>query len=143
MSDGMPGSRPPAPAPLLDAQPGAGATSRLVADTEPALYAFLKTRINSFIKWDLAHFFHANPHAADTADNIARYIGRSPEEVRLALEELTQAGLAAAQSLGGLSVYSLTDEAEARALLARFVEACADRQFRVRAIYYLVRSGKE
>jgi hypothetical protein len=29
-----------------------------------------------FCQWDLVRFFHENPYTTDTADNIARYLGR-------------------------------------------------------------------
>ncbi len=116
--------------------------SRTMAGAEPALLEFLKTTVNTFIKWDLAQFFQANPNTADAAENLARYIGRDPGEVAGQLDELVASGLVETQLLGGQPIYDLTDEPEARALLERFVEACKDQQFRVRAIYHLVRSAK-
>jgi hypothetical protein len=128
---------------MSDDEQGSLLTGRFVAGAEPALVAFLKDRVNTFVKWDLVHFFHANPNTSDTPENTARYIGRNPDEVRAALETLAADGLLAAQALGGMPVYRLTEDAEARALVTRFVEACADRQFRLRAIYHLVRAERE
>jgi len=47
--------------------------ARLMGDMDPGLLDFLKTRVNSFVKWDLVRFFHENPHTTDTAENVARY----------------------------------------------------------------------
>jgi hypothetical protein len=117
--------------------------SRAVAGTEPALLEFLKATVNSFIKWDLAHFFHTNPHTADTADNLAHYIGRDPGEVAAQLDELVASGLVERQTVGSLPTYALTGEPMVRGLLARFVAACQDQQFRTQAIYHLVRAAKD
>ncbi len=120
----------PIPAPLSH--------GRLVAAAEPALVAFLKTTVNTFVKWDLVHFFHANPNTSDTAENTARYIGRDAGEVLAALQELAAAGLLTAHPYGPLAVYRLTSDADKRAQIAHFVQACADREFRLRAIYHLI-----
>ena len=68
-------------------------TGRLMADMNPQLLKFLQTKVNSFVKWDLVRFFHDNPHTTDTADNIARYAGRSAETIRSELTELTHGRL--------------------------------------------------
>ncbi len=120
-----------------------GLIGRPVAVAEPALLAFLKTQVNTFIKWDLVHFFHQNPHTTDTADNLARYVGRNAGEIAPELDELATSGILAAQTIGGLLVYTLTDDPGSRDLIARFVAACGDRQFRVRAIYHIIRSADD
>lgn len=116
---------------------------RPVAVAEPALLAFLKTQVNTFVKWDLVHFFHHNPHTTDTADSLARYVGRNAGEIVPELDELASSGILAAQTIGGLWVYTLTDDPGTRDLIARLVAACEDRQFRVRAIYHIVRSADD
>ncbi len=40
--------------------------ARLMGDMAPQLLEFLKTKVNSFVKWDLVRFFH-------------RELGTSPE----------------------------------------------------------------
>ena len=52
--------------------------ARLMEDMDAQLLDFLKTKVNSFVKWDLVRFFHENPNTADTPDNVARYAGRDP-----------------------------------------------------------------
>ena len=36
--------------------------ARLMGDMAPQLLEFLKTKVNSFVKWDLVRFFHENPN---------------------------------------------------------------------------------
>jgi len=114
-------------------------TARLMSDMDPELLEFIKTRVNSFIKWDLVRFFYENPHTTDTAENIARYAGRNPVAVKPELEELAESGVMRKQLVGGIPVYSLTDDEETRDLIRRFVQACEDRHFRVKAVYHIIR----
>ena len=117
-------------------------TGRLMADMDPQLLEFLQTKITSFVKWDLVRFFHDNPHTTDTADNVARYAGRSVETIRTELAELAQDGVLEESQLGDMLVYSLVSDRQTRELLARFVKASDDRQFRVKAIYHIIRGAR-
>lgn len=112
--------------------------SGLMDDMDPHLRDFLKNKVNSFIKWDLVRFFHDNPHAADTAENIARYISRE-RLIEDELVSLAEAGVLLQRELSGKKVYSLAADPEMRLLLSQFVVACNDRQFRVKAIHYVIR----
>ncbi|MBE9507622.1 MAG: hypothetical protein IMY86_06180 [Chloroflexi bacterium] len=114
-------------------------TGRLMADMNPTLLEFLRAKVNSFVKWDLVRFFHDNPHTTDTADNIARYAGRSVETIRTGLAELAQDGVLEESQLGGMVVYSLVSDDRIREMLEQFVKASDDRQFRVKAIYHIIR----
>ncbi len=115
---------------------------RLMADMDPRLLEFLQTKVNSFVKWDLVFFFHDNPHTTDTADNIARYAGRSVGAIRTGLAELAQEGVLEENQLGDMTVYSLASDRQIRELLDRFVQASDDRQFRVKAIYHIIRGTR-
>ena len=114
---------------------------RVVNEIDPDLLDFLRGKVNTFLKWDLVRFFHDNPHTADTAENIARYVGRDLLAVANELGELAKDGLLKTQSLGDLAIYSLTDAAAARGLIHRFVTAIEDRQFRVKAMYHVIRGS--
>ena len=46
------------------------------SDIDPTLMKFLREKVSTFVRWDLIRFFNDNPHAMDTAENIAQYIGR-------------------------------------------------------------------
>jgi hypothetical protein len=39
-----------------------------------------------------------------------------------------------------MRVYTLTADPDVRDLIRRFIQACDDRQFRVKAIYHVIRS---
>jgi hypothetical protein len=123
------------------ALPGGGAdlARRLMDDMDPEVLEFLKTAVNTFIKWDLVIFFYKNSNTADTADNIARYIGRDTGMIEGELEELTFVGVLQRRLTGQLRVYSLTVDSQVRDRLQHFVSASDDRQFRVKAVYHLVR----
>jgi hypothetical protein len=114
--------------------------SQLMDDMAPHLLEFLHTRVNSFIKWDLVRFFHDNPHAADTAENIARYIGRDARSIEEELDGLVEVGVLRQNDVPGTRIYALTGENDVRALVNDFVVACNDRQFRVKAIYHVIRA---
>ncbi|MCJ7739419.1 MAG: hypothetical protein MUQ10_19250 [Anaerolineae bacterium] len=114
----------------------------LMADMDPALLDFLRTKVTSFVKWDLARFFHDNPHTTDTAENIARYAGRDAAQIRTGLAELAASGVLEENRLGDMLVYSLAMDPVIRALLDRFAEASDDRQFRIKTIYYIIRGTR-
>ena len=113
--------------------------NRLMGDMDPRLLDFLKTRVNSFVKWDLVRFFHENPNTADTPENVARYAGRDPAIIEHKLAELAEAGVLNREMVGNMAVYSLATDQEMRELIDEFVLACDDRQFRVKAIYHIIR----
>ncbi len=115
---------------------------RLMDDMDPEVLEFLKTTVNSFIKWDLVIFFFENPHTTDTIDNIARYIGRDAAVIKTDLEDLVRSGVLEQHNAGNLTVYSLTKDASVREKIKHFVSASDDRQFRVKAIYHLIRGTR-
>ncbi|MBC8444914.1 MAG: winged helix-turn-helix transcriptional regulator [Chloroflexi bacterium] len=115
-------------------------TTRLMNDMDPALLDFVKSKVNSFVKWDLIRFFHENPHTVDTADNIARYTGRHPDTVRPELDDLVESGVMNRREIGQTRIYSLVTDDEMRASIEEFIVACEDRHFRVRAVYHIIKS---
>jgi hypothetical protein len=115
------------------------ATSQLMDDMDPGLLDFLRDKVNSFIKWDLVRFFHDNPHAADTAESIARFTGRDVRTIQDELAGLVEANILLEKEVSGVKVFTLASDAAMRELLNKFVLACDDRQFRVKAIYHVIR----
>jgi hypothetical protein len=109
---------------------------------DPELLQFLQQKVNSFVKWDLVRFFQNNPHTTDTAENIARYAGRDARTIEAELNDLAQSGVLERQRVGELTVYTLTRDAKTRQLMAQFVKACDNREFRVKAIYHVIRGMK-
>lgn len=114
-------------------------TARLMNDMDPRLLDFVKTKVNSFIKWDLVRFFYENPNTTDSADNIARYAGRNVTAVEPELEELVQSGVMEKRNIDDLTVYTLASNEEMRNLVDEFILACEDRHFRVKAVYHIIR----
>ncbi|MEJ2207416.1 MAG: hypothetical protein P8129_00060 [Anaerolineae bacterium] len=114
-------------------------TTRLMNDMDPPLLDLVKTKVNSFIKWDLVRFLRENPNTADTADNIAKYVGRNAATVEPELRELVDSGIMEVKSVEGMPIYTLTPDTNTRELLDRFISACEDRHFRVKVIYHIVR----
>jgi hypothetical protein len=100
---------------------------------------FLQNKVNSFVKWDLVRFFHDNPHAADTAEHIARYIGRETGVITRELNDLIEAHILEKETISGVTIYQLSRDEAMRDLIAKFVEACHDRDFRVKAIHHVIR----
>jgi hypothetical protein len=115
------------------------ATSQLMDDMDPGLLEFLHDKVNSFVKWDLVRFFHDNPHAADTAESIARFTGRDVRTIEDELAGLVAANVLQQRDVSGVKIYTLAQDAAMRELVNRFVLACDDRQFRVKAIYHVIR----
>lgn len=124
---------------MTDPARGSGdLTGRVVGDIDSDLAEFLRTRANTFLKWDLVRFFHENPHTADTAENIGRYAGRDAIAIANELREMAGDGLLDTHFLGDMAIYTLTENRETRALIARFIEACQDRTFKVKAVYQVI-----
>ncbi|NWF70215.1 MAG: hypothetical protein HXY40_14105 [Chloroflexi bacterium] len=106
-----------------------------------ALLAFLRDKVNSFIKWDIVRFFHDNPYARDTSEHIARYIMRDAHTTARELHHLAETQVVEAEEIGTVLVYRLTPDEATRELIGRFVAACDDREFRVQAINEVI-NGK-
>jgi hypothetical protein len=98
------------------------------------LLDFLQRKVNTFVKWDLIRFFNDNPHTADTAENIARYIGRETREVVSELLGLAENGLLTTRTAGGVRIFRLVDDKDTRQIVNEFVSACGSREFRMEAI---------
>jgi len=118
---------------------GEDLTTRLMDNMDPQLLDFVKTKVNSFIKWDLVRFFHDNPNVADTVENIARCAGRNPAAVRPEIDDLVGCGVMDRQESGDLVTYSLASDPSVRRVLNAFVRASRDRHFRVKAVYHIIR----
>jgi hypothetical protein len=114
-------------------------TAKLMNDMDPELLDFVRNRVNTFIKWDLLKFFHENPNTADTAENIARYVGRSSTAVKAEAQQLVESGLMDMRLVEDLPIYTLTRNQETKRLVNQFLRACEDRNFRVKVVYHIIR----
>lgn len=106
---------------------------------DPEVLEFLRSTVNSFIKWDLIIFFSENPNTTDTATNVARYIGRDVSAIERELDELVEAGVLQRERAGELIVYSLTADEQIRQRVKRFESVVSDVQFRSKVFYHLIR----
>jgi hypothetical protein len=114
-------------------------TAKLMDDMDARLLDFIKTKVNSFIKWDLVRFFYENTSTTDSVENIAKYAGRNTTAVQTELEELVESGVIEMQLVEDLPVYALASDEEMRQLIEKFILACEDRHFRVKAVYHIIR----
>lgn len=113
--------------------------AKIMGDMDSRLLELLKNQVNSFVKWDLVRFFHENPNTTDTADNVARYAGRDLDTIEHEMAELADSGVLHRETVGDMIVYSLATDQEMRDTIELFVLASDDRQFRVKAIYHIIR----
>ena len=107
-------------------------------DMDATWQKFLRHKVNSFIKWDLVRFFHDNPHTTDTAENIARVVGRDANTVSFELDGLARAEMLIKETVSGQSIYRLTSDTDVRQVIREFVAACHDREFRASAINQVI-----
>jgi hypothetical protein len=102
------------------------------------LLDFVRTKADSFVKWDLIRFFHNNPHAANTAENIAKFAARDARTVEQELDELVRSGLLEQNMAGTTRIYRYVKDEQIRDLIGDFVSACDNRDFRVQAINLVI-----
>lgn len=124
---------------LGDVATGEDFTAKLMNDMDPALLDLIQSKVTSFVKWDLVRFFYENPNTMDSAENIARYVGRNVGSVVPELDELAEDGVMDKRIVGQILTYSLAEDNEMRQLIERFILACEDRHFRVKAVYHIIK----
>ncbi len=118
---------------------GTDLAARLMDDMDPEVLEFLKSTVNSFIKWDLVLFFSENPNTTDTAANVSRYIGRDVSVTESELDALAESKVLQRDRAGELMVYSLTADQSMRDRVKHFVSVANDVQFRGKVFYHLIR----
>jgi len=112
----------------------------LAPDVDSDVLGFLRGNVDSFVKWDLIQFFDGHPDSVETAEHLATFTGRDVEATQAGLSELAGQRVLVPRQAGRSIAYSLADDPATRDLVHRFVRASADRGFRVRAIYHVIRS---
>ena len=114
-------------------------TAKLMDDMDAALLDFVKSKVNSFIKWDLIRFFYENPHTTDSAENIARYTGRHINAVQPELDGLVEGGVMGKRTIDETAIYHMVSDENVQSLIEKFILACEDRHFRVKAVYHIIK----
>ncbi|GAB4536525.1 MAG: hypothetical protein Kow0063_22170 [Anaerolineae bacterium] len=84
------------------------------------LLVFIERYASDLLKWDIISFFARNPDLVDTADNVARGIGRDPRVVRSELGDLAILGILEWDDLDGDHIYRLTKRSDLRRLALKF-----------------------
>ena len=117
--------------------------SEIMDEMDPRVLDFIKDHVTTFTRWDTLRFFHENPYTQDTAENLARYVGRSPQVISQEAGELTCEGIFRSEMRGDYTVYLLTEDADTRRLIASVVQAAQNRAFRIKLVYHILRAGGE
>jgi len=114
--------------------------SDVMEEMDPELLQFIKEHVVTFIRWDLIRFFHENPYTWDTAENLARYIGRASEEIQAEARQMATEGLLRQTTLRGQTIYALTDDPHWLRLISALVEATREQTFRMKLVYHILRA---
>jgi hypothetical protein len=115
--------------------------SDIMDEMDPRVLEFIKQHVTTFTRWDMLKFLYENPNTQDTANNLARYVGRSPDVISQEAQEMAEEGIFRAVTQGRHTVYLLTDDPDVRRLIANLVEAARDRSFRMKLVYHILRAG--
>ena len=89
-------------------------------EVDIALLVFIERYANDLLRWDLISFFAQNPDLYDTADNVARSVGRDPRVVRSELGDLVILGILEWDNQHGDHMYQLTQHPDLRRLALKF-----------------------
>jgi hypothetical protein len=117
--------------------------SDIMEEMDPRVLAFIKEHISSFTRWDVIRFLHENPNTEDTAENLARFVGRASPVIVGETQEMAEEGILEADTTTGQTIYRLTTDAQLRELIDNLVEAAHDRTFRMKLVYHILRAGGE
>jgi len=117
--------------------------SDIMNEMDADVLIFIKEHITSFTRWDVIRFLHENPNTEDTAENLARFVGRAPHVIVRETQEMNKEGILASGRMGEHTVYHLTADADTRQLIANLVQAAHDRTFRMKLVYHILRAGGE
>ncbi len=90
-------------------------------EVDVELLAFAHRYATGPVKWDILVFFGENPYTQDTAEAIARRIGRRAPTVLRELFDLSLMGVLERRRLNGNVVFALSRSPKIRRTLGRFV----------------------
>ncbi len=108
---------------------------------------FLQKHINSFVKWEIIRFFHANPQTNLTLNELSKIFNRPLKQLKPDIRELSEGGLIKQQKQGGTTFFSfnLSDadpqEKKMKKIIDDFIALCQTRQGRLRVIYKMLKDG--
>ena len=108
---------------------------------------FLHRHVNSFVKWEIIRFFHANPRAGFTLGELSKIFSRTLKQLKMDIRELSEGGLIKQQKQEGTTVFrcDLSDsdpkEKKMKTLMDNFITLCQTRPGRLRVIYKMLKNG--
>lgn len=115
--------------------------SDIMDEMDPRVLEFIKSHITTFTRWDMLKFFHENANTHDTAENLARFIGRAPDLVRREADNLADEGVLHTSEQGGQKIYAITQDRQIRQIIADLVKTSRERTFRMKLVYHILRAG--
>lgn len=98
-------------------------------DLDDEVAKFVRTYIDSFLKWDIVILFYHNSGLRDTASRIAEDLGREVKDVTKSLEELVKRGILAREEYKPETMYSLN--AKKLEEIGKFVDSLESRENRL------------
>lgn len=98
---------------------------------DPKLAEFVEDYVTSFLVWDILVLYYHNSSLTNTADQVARLLGRTTPEIEEALQELSMKGLLRAANSGSSVVYDYSPVPHLEPQVERFVEAISERDKRL------------
>lgn len=107
-------------------------------EQEQRVEVYIKDLIQSFVEWDILHFFYTNPQASDSLEGIAKNIGRDAEQMEQALKRLLEKKFLEGKTADKVQVYSLTEDKEKKKTLQAFMEFCQNPDNRLRLVVALL-----
>jgi hypothetical protein len=115
--------------------------SDIMNEMDSRVLNFIKGYVTTFTRWDMIKFFHENANTQDTAENLARYVGRASDIIQKESKEMVSEGIFRSVLRGEHVVYMLTADENVRQLVADLVQAARDRTFRMKLVYHILRAG--
>ena len=117
--------------------------SDVMDEMDPRLLEFIKAHVVTFARWEILRFLYENQETQDTLENLARYIGRSPDTVRSEADQMVSAEILTSRLQGEQQVYALTQNRQVRGMIAALVAAARERTFRMKLVYHILRAGDQ
>ncbi|MBU0493677.1 MAG: hypothetical protein KKA73_30760 [Chloroflexi bacterium] len=111
----------------------------VMEDMDADLLNLLKRQLDSFIKWDLVKFFYRQPDNTYQAQDLVQHLNRDLDELETAAQELASAGILDRRWRGNQAGFALAADPTTRRLVAKFMQACQDRYFRMKVVYHILR----
>ncbi len=108
-------------------------------EVEEEIKTFIENSINTFIKWDVIKFFGNNPATYDTAENIARNIGREEKLVKIEIETLARCGLLEETKGKDRLIYTFSSNSDKREIVNKFLNYGQTREGRAKILYHILK----